>query len=390
MQEYIVQAGDTLSGLARRFLGTNANWQEIARVNNITNPASLQVGQRLLIPNGASPTIAPNPEVAMVRNTLQGIYPPNKIAISFTTVGNDLIAKLLNTGQQELFAKTKNLGFYRLGIFKLRDFITYGSRLLQQVQLSPSEINVMLVTAANEGSLDAINTWDNQYLSFGIFQWTLGAAGQQGELPALLLTLKRRYPSEFQYYFGQFGLDANSLDSITGWLSLNGIRLVTESDKNLMRQPIWALRFAIAGMDSLVQSVQVLHAISRLDRFYFTPSQTLQGVAISQILSSEFAVALLLDHHVNRPSHVIGCIANAIARSGLTATKISQNSSDQNSSGNEALLIQNYLAERETYGGANAMTKSRERAELIRQAIATGNLSPQRFSFRSNRQSRLG
>ena len=390
MQEYIVQAGDTLSGLARRFLGTNANWQEIARVNNITNPASLQVGQRLLIPNGASPAITPNPEVAMVRNTLQGIYPPNKIAISFTTVGNDLIAKLLNTGQQELFAKTKNLGFYRLGIFKLRDFITYGSRLLQQVQLSPSEINVMLVTAANEGSLDAINTWDNQYLSFGIFQWTLGAAGQQGELPALLLTLKRRYPSEFQYYFGQFGLDANSLDSITGWLSLNGIRLVTESDKNLMRQPIWALRFAIAGMDSLVQSVQVLHAISRLDRFYFTPSQTLQGVAISQILSSEFAVALLLDHHVNRPSHVIGCVANAIARSGLTATKISQNSSDQNSSGNEALLIQNYLAERETYGGANAMTKSRERAELIRQAIATGNLSPQRFSFRSNRQSRLG
>ncbi len=384
MQEYIVQAGDTLSGLARRFLGTNADWQEIARVNNITNPASLQVGQRLLIPSGGSPAITTNPEVAMVRNTLQGVYPPNKIAISFTTVGNDLIAKLLNTGQQEPFAKTKNLGFYRLGIFKLRDFITYGSGLLQQVQLSPSEINVMLVTAANEGSLDAINTWDNQYLSFGIFQWTLGTAGQQGELPALLLTLKRRYPSEFQYYFGQFGLDTSSLDSITGWLSLNGIRLVTESDKNLMRQPIWALRFAIAGMDSLVQSVQVLHAISRLDRFYFTPTQTLQGVAISQILSSEFAVALLLDHHVNRPSHVIGCIANAIARSGLTATKISQNSSD-----NEALLIQNYLTERETYGGTNAMTKSRERAELIRQAIATRNLSPQRFSFHSNRQSRL-
>ncbi len=389
MQEYIVQAGDTLSSIARRFFGANfganADWQEIARVNNITNPASLQVGQRLLIPSGASPAIAPNPEVAMVRNTLEGVYPPNKIAISFTTVGNDLIAKLLNTGQQEPFAKTKNLGFYRLGIFKLRDFITYGSGLLQQVQLSPSEINVMLVTAANEGSLDAINTWDNQYLSFGIFQWTLGTAGQQGELPALLLTLKRRYPSEFQYYFGQFGLDVSSLDSITGWLSLNGIRLVTESDKNLMRQPIWALRFAIAGMDSLVQSVQVLHAISRLDRFYFMPTSTLQGVAISQILSSEFAVALLLDHHVNRPSHVMGCVANAIARSGLTATKISQNSSD-----NEALLIQNYLIERESYGGANAMTKSRERAELIRQAIAMGNLSPQRFSFRSNRQSRLG
>lgn len=374
MQEYIVQAGDTLSSIARRFLGANGDWREIARINNITNPASLQIGQRLLIPNPATPPITQNPEVVMVRNTLQGVYPPNKMTISFTKVGNDLIANLLNTGQQERFAKIRDLGLYRFGIFKLRDFIIYSSGLLQQLQMSSSEINVMLVTAANEGSLDAINTWDNQYLSFGIFQWTLGSAGQTGELPALLSNLKRRYPTEFQYYFGQFGVDAISMDGVTGWLSLNGKQLVNAADKNIMRQPIWALRFAIAGMDALVQSVQVLHAISRLDQFYFRPSQTLQGFALSQLLTSEFAVALLLDHHVNRPSHVIGCVADAIARSGLTAAQIAQGSRD-----NESLIIQNYLILRETYGGANAMTKSRERAESIRNAIATGNLSTQRF-----------
>lgn len=384
MQEYIVQAGDTLSSIARRFLGANGDWREIARINNITNPASLQIGQRLLIPNPATPPITQNPEVVMVRNTLQGVYPPNKMTISFTKVGNDLIANLLNTGQQERFAKIRDLGLYRFGIFKLRDFIIYSSGLLQQLQMSSSEINVMLVTAANEGSLDAINTWDNQYLSFGIFQWTLGSAGQTGELPALLSSLKRRYPTEFQYYFGQFGVDAISMDGVTGWLSLNGKQLVNAADKNIMRQPIWALRFAIAGMDALVQSVQVLHAISRLDQFYFRPSQTLQGFALSQLLTSEFAVALLLDHHVNRPSHVIGCVADAIARSGLTAAQIAQGSRD-----NESLIIQNYLILRETYGGANAMTKSRERAESIRNAIATGNLSTQRFSFRSNRQVRV-
>lgn len=334
MQEYIVQAGDTLSSIARRFLGANGDWREIARINNITNPASLQIGQRLLIPNPATPPITQNPEVVMVRNTLQGVYPPNKMTISFTKVGNDLIANLLNTGQQERFAKIRDLGLYRFGIFKLRDFIIYSSGLLQQLQMSSSEINVMLVTAANEGSLDAINTWDNQYLSFGIFQWTLGSAGQTGELPALLSNLKRRYPTEFQYYFGQFGVDAISMDGVTGWLSLNGKQLVNAADKNIMRQPIWALRFAIAGMDALVQSVQVLHAISRLDQFYFRPSQTLQGFALSQLLTSEFAVALLLDHHVNRPSHVIGCVADAIARSGLTAAQIAQGSRD-----NESLII---------------------------------------------------
>ncbi len=384
MQEYIVRAGDTLSAIAKRFLGVNGDWREIARINNITNPASLQIGQRLRIPTAVSPPISQPPEVAMVRNTLQGVYPPNKIAISFTTVGSDVIAKLLNTGQQERFAKTRDLGLYRLGIFKLRDFIAFGSGLLQQVQMSPSEIKVMLVTSANEGSLDAINTWDSQYLSFGILQWTLGSAGQQGELPALLINIKKRYPSEFQYYFGQFGIDTSSLDGNTGWLSLNGTRLVNAVDKNLMRQPIWALRFAIAGMDALVQSVQVLHAISRLDRFYFTPTQTLQGFTLSQLLSSEFAVALLLDHHVNRPSHVIPCVADAIARSRLTPAQVAQSSID-----NEALIIQNYLTLRETFGGTSAMTKSRERAELARKEIATGNLSPQRFSFRSNRQSRI-
>ena len=385
MQEYIVKSGDTLSRIATTFLGPNGDWREIARVNNITNPASLQIGQRLFIPTRPSIPRPPQTtsEVAMVRNTLQGLYPPNKISVSFTNVGNDLIAKLSNTGQQEVFAKTKNLGAYRLGIFKLRDFIIYGAGLLQQVQLSPSEIKVIQVTAANEGSLDAINTWDNQYLSFGIFQWTLGSAGQQGELPALLSTLKRRYPSEFQYYFGQFGLDVSSLDGITGWLSINGTRLVTEAQKNLMRQPIWALRFAIAGMDALVQSVQVLQAISRLDRFYFSPSQSLQGFALSQLLSSEYAVALLLDQHVNRPSHVIGCVADAIARSGLTPARLANSSTD-----NEAVIIQNYLTLRETYGGVNAMTKSRERANLIRQEIVKSNLSTQKFSFRSNRQAR--
>ena len=325
-----------------------------------------------------------NSEVAMVRNTLQGVYSPNKVPIALSTVGSDVIAKLLHTGQQERIARTKDLGLYRFGIFKLRDFILYGAGLLQQVQMSPSEMKIMLVTSANEGSLDAINTWDNQFLSFGIFQWTLGSAGQQGELPALLNSLKKRYPSEFQYYFGQFGLDVVSLDGVTGWLSLNGKRLMDANDKNLMRQPLWALRFAIAGMDALVQSVQVLHAVSRLDRFYFTPTQVLQGFSLSQILSSEFAVSLLLDHHVNRPSHVVPCVAEAIARSGLTPAQVAQSSIDQ-----ESLIIKNYLTLRETFGGNIAMTKSRDRAELAKQAIIKDNLSTQRFSFRSNRQSRL-
>ncbi|MDX2254588.1 MAG: LysM domain-containing protein [Pseudanabaenaceae cyanobacterium bins.39] len=393
MQEYVVQRGDTLSAIARRFLGANASWQELARINNISNPSSLQVGQRLRIPTNTpinQPNVPSNPnvpsasEVVMVRNTLQGVFPPNKTPISFTKVGDDVIAKLLNTGQQENFAKARAAGLYRIGVFKVSDFINFGATLLQQISLSRSEASIIRVISANEGSLDAINTWDSQYLSFGIFQWTLGSAGQQGELPAFLANVKRRYPSEFQYYFGQFGIDVVSWDGVTGWMSLNGNRLVSDADKNIMRQPLWALRFAIAGMDAVVQSVQILHAVSRLDRFYFTPMQALGGYALSQLLNSEYAVALILDHHVNRPSHVVGCVADAIAQARLTPAQIAQGSGDL-----ELTILQSYLNLRDTYGGSSAMTKSRERANQAAQLVNAGVISSRRFSFQSNRQGRF-
>ena len=51
---YVVAAGDNLSSIAQRFTPPGGNVQEvsdlIAKANNITDPRSLQVGQRLTIP----------------------------------------------------------------------------------------------------------------------------------------------------------------------------------------------------------------------------------------------------------------------------------------------------------------------------------------------------
>ena len=51
-EKYVVKRGDTLNGIAYRFYGryNEAKIQEIQRVNSITNPASLRVGQELIIP----------------------------------------------------------------------------------------------------------------------------------------------------------------------------------------------------------------------------------------------------------------------------------------------------------------------------------------------------
>jgi nucleoid-associated protein YgaU len=64
-EEYVVQKGDTLSGLAERFLGSSGQWKEIADANSISNPDMISVGQKLEIPqgdSGAEPAAKPMPD----------------------------------------------------------------------------------------------------------------------------------------------------------------------------------------------------------------------------------------------------------------------------------------------------------------------------------------
>ena len=46
---YVVQPGDTLSGIASKF-GVDS-WQDVADANGITDPKSLQAGATIVIPN---------------------------------------------------------------------------------------------------------------------------------------------------------------------------------------------------------------------------------------------------------------------------------------------------------------------------------------------------
>jgi LysM repeat protein len=56
---YVVRSGDTLYSIARRF---GVSLQALAQVNNIANPRYIQVGQRLIIPRGGVPQPTPLPD----------------------------------------------------------------------------------------------------------------------------------------------------------------------------------------------------------------------------------------------------------------------------------------------------------------------------------------
>jgi nucleoid-associated protein YgaU len=50
LREYIVQSGDTLSDISQFFYGTTTRVRDIMYANNITNPHTLRVGTKLVIP----------------------------------------------------------------------------------------------------------------------------------------------------------------------------------------------------------------------------------------------------------------------------------------------------------------------------------------------------
>ena len=104
-QEYIVQAGDSLSEISRRFYGqpnayraiveaTNAKAESDPRFSPITNPSRIQVGQRLWLPNTADlPLITANADAnqraptATPATTATATSPTSAPTVRFVTPG---------------------------------------------------------------------------------------------------------------------------------------------------------------------------------------------------------------------------------------------------------------------------------------------------------------
>jgi len=371
MPEYIVKLGDTLSKIATGTLGTAGKWRIIAELNGLINPDKIRVGQRLQLPDEVT-------EVPSVVNTSAGVKAVSKERVRISVENKVVYATFLAKPEKIFVGRLHRKGMYRIGLQEPETFIGNHREKLLEVNLTDSEMNVIFATSENEENLDAINTWDNQFISFGMFQWTAGGPGRPGELPALIRIVKERYPDDFQHYWGQFGLDVVDVDNKTGWFSYRGKKLTSAADKAMLREHIWAYRFARAGADIEVQAAQVLHAINRINQFYFVKSSKLDGYALVDLITSEYGVALLLDNHVNRPGYLRGCVAAALERSNLTAEEMARGSDEE-----ERRVIKNYLDIRQTYG-RNPMTDARQRASVTRGYVVDGIISDGRGSFASS------
>jgi len=294
---------------------------------------------------------------------------------------NDLGDRVaVSNGQERVELLKRGPGFAYWGKRTIDEAIRKNENLIESLGLTKSAINVMKSVSDNEGKLDAINSHDRGIFSFGIYQWTIGPGNGEGELAALLKKVRDFFPNDFQKYFGVYGIGVSpQTDHRSGFLTLNGKTLRQETDKEQFRAPEWAFYFWLAGQDDQVQSVEIEHAVTRLNTFYWDPAQSINGFTLSEIITSEYGVALILDHHVNRPAYVQPSVERAMQRTGL------QNPTFWSTT-EERQVLEAYIDIRKTLstGSAAPMADADRRAQTTRRYVQNGIISDQRNSFQFN------
>ncbi|MCB1179947.1 MAG: hypothetical protein KDK36_20385, partial [Leptospiraceae bacterium] len=268
-----------------------------------------------------------------------------------------------NNEERYLGTETKykdNTGIKRIGKFSLVGFLAEKGKQ----GFSDSEIKVLSAISSNEGLFDALNTYDGAFLSFGIQQWNLGGGSNPGELPALLMVLKDKFPNTFNKFFGKYGMDINiPKNGQTGFLLLDGRILKDPIKKKEIQENIWLLRFMKAGQDYNVAYIQMEYSINRLKMFYTIPNKNLDSYALSDLLTSEYSVAQLLDTHVNRPAFVYGLVKKTLIELNLRPVDLI------NKEIKEFDFMEKFLKLRKDYTekqGQNPMTHSTDRGNSIK------------------------
>lgn len=278
-------------------------------------------------------------------------------------------------GKFRYYKKGSWAGWYTGGKSPIKDFIQAEGELLRELKMTRSSQNLLQAVSENEGKLEAINAYDGAFLSFGIFQWTLGVRDTVGELPALLNKLRDTYPDTFYQYFGRFGLGlAEQTNALTGYLTYNGQLVKDRAVKEQFRSKAWVYRFWRAGQDRLVQAIEVEHALSRLKAFYWR--YKVHGHTLNKIVTSEYGVALLLDNHVNLPGLVKRAIKAAMDQAGL-------NDPTNWGTDEERRILEAYVAHRATkVDGVGPMYDAKGRAKRTAAYVGNSIISDERGTFR--------
>ena len=282
------------------------------------------------------------------------------------------------TPEGQRFAREFRKGLVTRGQTTIEAFFAAPNR--PESTLSESVLRILTASSKNEGNYEAINSWDNAFLSFGILQWTAGVGTGRGELAGLLRKIDALFPDAFAEHFAsrrigsQVG-EVRPQSLVRGFLLLDGRPLDNPESKEVLRSPDMAHYFWRAGQDDRVREAQNSLAADRIGVFYDNSNFRVKDRQLSDYVTSEVAVALVFDQHVNRPGHVKRVMTEALdlaAEEGLRIEEPFDWGTPE-----ETRLLELYLERR----ALTSMTHSQQRADVIFEQSRNGRCSPERGSF---------
>ena len=197
-----------------------------------------------------------------------------------------------------------------------------SDRQIEAIGYSSSELKILKANALKEsgGAFGAINTWDDQIVSWGMAQF----AGQAGTLAVLLAELKEgaRTRASFQRWFADNGVDvAHGPYPWKGGQTKTGWHVVVTDDAGeqhrgnegwqfIRTQPRLLGAFMLAGNDPAIQLGQIdfwrASFLTRaINKFVGKNKAGGGGAAVRRFITSERGLAVLVRLHNWMPGYVV-------------------------------------------------------------------------------------
>jgi hypothetical protein len=301
---HTVQAKETLYSISKKYTTTV---EQLTKINGLKS-INLFVGQVLKIdlPSPISPISKPpiivdsvyeRRKIFQVKKEMKGTF--NNYVLSFPTPsGTSVTGVMRDNFPSPNIANSNGISYAGKSLFQ--NNIASFSDLCQQ----PFYVDLLHYIAKNEGSFDAVNSYDKAIFSFGFIQFTGGLASGS-MLSRVLQRFKDRDEYAFNDCFGKYGMNIQNykvptfqVETISGIKEGDAAYLEVANDMQLTTAFIASgfRRSMIRSQVEIALEEYVLKALSPTQLIFINGA----NYNLNQIIQTQGGFALRVDLCVNR------------------------------------------------------------------------------------------
>lgn len=301
---HTVQAKETLYSISKKF---SVTIDQLTKINELKS-INLFIGQVLKIslpsPISSKVNTSTNSESMFERRKIFGVKKENKgsfnnYILSYPTPSGSISTGIMRDNfPSPNIANAKGVSYFGKSLFQHN--IQHFSDLCQQTFY----IDLLHHIAKNEGSFDAVNSYDKAIFSFGFIQFTGGLASGS-MLSRVLQRFKTRDEYAFNDCFGKYGINIQNYKSPTFQVETStGIKEGDLAYMEVANNMQLTASFIASGFRRSMIRSQVEIALEEYVLKALSPTQLININGINynfnQIIKTQGGFALRVDLCVNR------------------------------------------------------------------------------------------